>query len=384
VTAMKKIIVCGTMGEVPFGGMAWQVLHHLEGFRRLGHDVFYVEDTKRWAYDPDQNTVTDDCAYAVRFIERVLKQHGHAGRWAYKSPTDGRVFGMNQEDLTDLYVRADILINLTGSTRLRDRQLAVPVRIYLETDPVLTQIQIARGEADAIELLEAHTHHFTYGENIGSPTCGVPTGMFQYQPTRPPVIVDWWQTDQRPGECFTTIANWRQTGKDITWNGDTYTWSKHYEFLKFLDLPALSGECVELALSSVDADAINMLKSRSWRVVRSMELSLDIAPYRDYVQSSRGEFTVAKDQYVRLKSGWFSDRSACYLASGRPVVTQNTGFRTVLPTGEGLFAFETMDEILASFEAIHLDYGRHSRAASAIAQHHFRAETVLARVLQNL
>ena len=365
-------------------------MHHLEGFRRLGHDVFYVEDANRWPYDPDQNTVTNNCAYAVRFIERVLNEYGLADRWAYKSATDGRagtggqVFGMTQEDLTTLYGHADILVNLTGSTELRDQQLDVPVRVYLETDPVLRQIQIAQGEASAIDLLKAHTHHFTYGENIGSPTCEIPARMFQYQSTRPPVIVDWWQTDQRPGECFTTIANWRQTGKDLDWNGETYTWSKHYEFLKFLELPALSGQCVELALSSVDADAIDMLKSHGWAMVDSIALSRDITPYRAYVQSSRGEFTVAKDQNVRLKSGWFSDRSACYLASGRPVITQDTGFGSVLPVGEGLFAFNTMEEILAALEAIRSDYGRHSRAASAIAQHHFRAETVLARVLQDL
>jgi hypothetical protein len=378
------------MGEVPFGGMAWQVMHHLEGFRRLGHDVFYVEDANRWPYDPDQNTVTNNCAYAVRFIERALNEYGLADRWAYKSATDGRVgtggqvFGMTSEDLTTLYGHADILVNLTGSTELREQQLDVPVRVYLETDPVLRQIQIAQGEASAIELLKAHTHHFTYGENIGSPACEIPTRMFQYQSTRPPVIVDWWQTDRRPGECFTTIANWRQTGKDLNWNGETYTWSKHYEFLKFLELPALSGQCVELALSSVDADAIDLLKSRGWAVVDSIALSRDIAPYRDYVQSSRGEFTVAKDQNVRLKSGWFSDRSACYLASGRPVITQDTGFGSVLPVGEGLFAFNTMEEILAALEAVRSDYARHSRAASSIAQHHFRAETVLAKVLQDL
>jgi len=381
---MKKIIVCGTMGEVPFGGMAWQVMHHLEGFRRLGHDVFYVEDTERWPYDPDQNTVTDNCAYAVRFIERALNKCGLAGRWAYKSGSDGRVFGMNQEELTYLYDHADILVNLTGSTRLRDRQLDVPVRIYLETDPVLPQVEVARGEASTIEFLRAHTHHFTYGENIGSPTCPVPTAIFKYQPTRPPVILDWWQTDHTPRECFTTIANWRQSGKDVEWNGETYIWSKHNEFLKFLDVPALSGECLELALSSVDDNTIEMLKSRAWRVGDSVEVSRDVVSYRKYVQASRGEFTVAKDQYVRLKTGWFSDRSVCYLASGRPVVTQNSGFGTVLPVGEGLFAFETMEDIVAAFEAIRSDYGRHSRAASAIAQNHFRAETVLARMLENL
>jgi hypothetical protein len=198
------------------------------------------------------------------------------------------------------------------------------------------------------------------------------------------VVLDWWENGQQPGKCFTTIANWRQTGKDLEWNGKIYIWSKHNEFLKFLGVPGRVGGCLELALSNVDGDAITLLKSHGWRVVDSVALSRDIFSYRDYVQSSRGEFTVAKDQYVRLNSGWFSDRSACYLAAGRPVITQNTGFGTVLPVGEGLFAFDTLEEIVAAFEGIQSDYDRHSRAATTIAQDYFRAETILAKLLQDL
>jgi hypothetical protein len=344
-----------------------------------------VEDTGSWPFDPDQNQVTADCGYAVRFIERMLSWCGLSSRWAYKSaPNNGRVFGLSDQELAGLYGQADVLLNLTGSTSLRDRQLDVPVRIYLETDPVLPQIEVARGDTSRIEFLKAHTHHFTYGENIGSLACGVPTGMFQYRATRPPVVLDWWQNDQEPDKCFTTIANWRQTGKDVEWDGTTYTWSKHHEFLKFLAVPARVGDCLELALSNVDRDAINLLRSHGWRLVDSVALSKDIFTYRIYVQSSRGEFTVAKDQNVRLKSGWFSDRSACYLAAGRPVITQNTGFGTVLPVGEGLFAFDTMEEIVAAFEEIHSNYDRHSRAATNIAWHYFRAETVLAKLLQDI
>ncbi len=380
-----KIIICGVMGQVPFAGMAWQVLHHLEGFRRLGHEVFYVEDTDDWPFDPDQNQVTADCAYAVRFIERMLNWCGFASSWAYKSPLEhGRVFGLSAEELADLYGQADILLNLTGSTWLHDQQLDVPVRIYLETDPVLRQIEVARGKTSTIEFLEAHTHHFTYGENIGSLACGVPTSRFEYRTTRPPVVLDWWQNDQQPGNCFTTIGNWQQTGKDVEWNGATYTWSKHHEFMKFLAVPTRVGACLELALSNADGDAIDLLRSHGWRVVDSVALSKEIFPYRNYVQSSRGEFTVAKDQYVRLKSGWFSDRSACYLAAGRPVITQNTGFGTVLPVGEGLFAFDTMEEIVSAFTEVHSNYDRHSRAATNIAQHHFCAEMILAKLLQNI
>jgi hypothetical protein len=380
-----RIIVCGIMGGAPFAGVAWQVLHYIEGFQRLGHEVFYVEDTGSWPFDPDQNRVTGDSGYAVRFIERMLKWCSPPHHWAYKSASDnGRVFGLTDRELADLYGQADILLNLTGSCHLRDRQLNVPVRVYLETDPVLPQIEMAQGNDRTVEFLQAHTHHFTYGENIGSLACGIPTGPFRYQPTRQPVILDWWETHQKPGKFFTTVANWRQTGKDVEWNGTTYTWSKHHEFLKFLEVPACTGLCIELALSSVDADATNLLTSRGWRVADAITLSKDIFPYRDYLRSSRGEFTVAKDQNVRLKSGWFSDRGACYLAAGRPVITQDTGFGTVLPTGEGLFAFNSMDEIIAAFEAIRSDYEKHNRAARAIAHDYFGAETVLAKVLKDV
>ncbi len=375
------------MGQVPFAGMAWQVLHHLEGFRRLGHDVFYVEDTGIWPFDPEQNRISAESGYANRFIERMLQWcgGGFTGRWAYRSaPENGRLSGMSESDLASLYDRADILINLTGATELRDRQLDTPVRIFLETDPGLRQIEAAKGKAKTLALLNAHTHHFTYAENIGQPICGIPTGLFRYHPTRPPVIVEWWETSRRPGNCFTTVGNWKQTGKDIEWNGEIYTWSKHHSFMKFIGLPERIDQCVELALSKVGQTTVELLHSRGWRISNSVALSLDILPYRDYVQASRGEFTVAKEQYARLKTGWFSDRSVCYLAAGRPVITQNTGFESVLPAGEGLFAFETMEEIVSAFEAVQADYDRHSRAASAVARDYFRAEKVLEKLLLDI
>jgi len=307
-----------------------------------------------------------------------------------------------------LFEHSDVLVNLTGATVLRREHLQVPVRIYLETDPVLPQVEIAKGSAFHIEMLEAHTHHFTYGENLGAPDCGVPVNRFDYRPTRQPIVLDWWTRETRlagPANCrpfdgrFTTIASWRQSGKDFELNGDIYTWSKHHEFLKFIDLPARTMQPLELALAirgnkrkddgnwvalyDDDAQAMDLLQSHGWQITDALGLSKDIFPYRDYILGSRGEFTVAKDQNVRLQSGWFSDRSACYLAAGRPVITQDTGFGKFLPTGEGLFSFKTMDEIIAAFDMINSDYARHSRAAESIAEEHFRAETVLAKLIKD-
>jgi len=365
---VKRVVVLGIMGRTPFAGVAWQVLHYLEGFRRLGFEVHYVEDTGDWPYDPVQNTITDDCRYAVDHISR-------------------------------LFEGADALVNLTGATVLRDEHLQVPVRVYLETDPVLAQIEVAQDRQFTIDVLTAHTHRFTYGENLGAPDCGIPLQRFDYRPTRQPIVLEWWTpaaglspsgSRQLPtGGRFTTISSWQQSGKDIEWNGETYTWRKDLEFLKFIDLPHRTNQPLELALAPGDAgatrsfaQAMELLTSHGWSVVDAIALSRDILPYRDYILNSYGEFTVAKDQYTRLRSGWFSDRSVCYLAAGRPVITQETGFSKYLPTGRGLFAFRTMDHILEAIHEINADYSRHSKAALEVAHEYFAAERVLASMME--
>ena len=381
------LVVLGIMGRAPFAGVAWQTLHYLEGFRRLGYDVYYVEDTDAWPYDPEQNAITADCGYTVRYLAELMGWCGLPDRWAYRAPAAGeRFLGLSEQAIANLFRRAVGLVNLTGATVLHDAQLRVPVRIYLETDPVQPQVLVAGGDAFTIARLDAHTHHFTYGENLGAADCGVPVGRVAYRPTRQPIILDWWPAppahgDGPPPGCFTTIGNWRQTGQDLAWLGETYTWSKHLEFLKFLALPQQTPACLELALAGSTVDEVRLLEAHGWRVADALAVSRAIGPYRDYICGSRGEFTVAKDQNVRLRSGWFSDRSACYLAAGRPVITQETGFSNILPTGEGLFAFTTMDDILAALAAIGGDYQRQARAARAIAEAYFGAEQVLGRLL---
>ena len=395
-SAAPSLVVLGMMGRMPVAGVTWQVLHYLEGFRRLGVTTYYVEDTGEWPYDPARNTISDDPTYAVRSIGTLLERYGFGARWAYRA-ADDRVFGLSAGELRRLLERADVLVNLTGATVLREEHLRVPVRVYLETDPVLPQIEVAKGNPFHVEMLSAHTHHFTYGENIGQPDCGVPVSRVPYRATRPPVVLDWWTSEAaRPGPCFTTVASWRQAGKDVEWRGETYAWSKHHEFLKIIDLPRRTAQPLELALAvrgqpaagsewvardAEDAEAMRRLRQHGWRVVNAMPLSREIAPYRDYVLGSRGELTVAKDQNVRLRSGWFSDRSACYLAAGRPVVTQDTAFGKFVPTGEGLFAFRGLEDIVAALETVNGDYARHARAARTLALGYFKAESLLADLL---
>ena len=400
-----RIVIMGILGRTPLAGVSWQVLHYLEGFRRLGYDIYYIEDTGGWAYHPlrktdgneSEYTYAINCQYAVNYVAKLMSSFGLQNGWAYWSRVDGRVFGLSETQVSRLFENADAIVNLTGSTCLLEEHTRVPVRIYLETDPVMRQIEVVRGDRKAIELLAAHTHHFSYGENLGASDCSVPLTRFSYQPTRQPVVIDWWTPDPRLSSDgnkrtniparFTTIAKWRQPGKDIEWNGETYSWSKDIEFLKFIDLPLQTEQEFELALlweDEKDEEVTPQLRSNGWRVVDALSLSLDILPYRQYILGSRGEFTVAKDQNIRLRSGWFSDRSACYLAAGKPVVTQDTAFDKILPTGRGLFAFRTMEDILAAIDAIQSDYEGHCRAAREIAEEYFAAERVLGDLMDRV
>ena len=400
-----RIVIMGILGRTPLAGVSWQVLHYLEGFRRLGYDIYYIEDTGGWAYHPlrktdgneSEYTYAINCQYAVNYVAKLMSSFGLQNGWAYWSRVDGRVFGLSETQVSRLFENADAIVNLTGSTCLLEEHTRVPVRIYLETDPVMRQIEVVRGDRKAIELLAAHTHHFSYGENLGAPDCGVPVTRFNYLPTRQPIVLDWWTLDGRLSSDvngrpniparFTTIAKWRQPGKDIEWNGETYSWSKHVEFLKFIDLPRRTRQQFELALAwenEKDEEAIPQLTSFGWRVVDAISLSLDVAPYRDYILGSRGEFTVAKDQNIRLRSGWFSDRSACYLAAGKPVVTQDTAFGNILPTSYGLFAFRNMENILTAIDTIERNYEGHCRAAREIAEEYFAAEKVLGSLMERV
>jgi len=381
------IVVWGLLASSPFGGMTWQVLHHLAGIRRLGFDVWYVEDSDTPAYDPITYWPTPEYAFNVAYLARQMESIGLSERWVFRPPGvyDTCLGGRDLAGLRQLYREADAALNLCGSHALRPEHREIRRLVYLETDPVGNQVRVASGDAWTIETLAAYHHIFTYGENLGAPDCGVPVERFCWQPTRPPVCLDWWATDVPPaaGVVLTTVANWKETGKDIVWQGETYHWSKHYEFERFITLPSRAALPLELAIGRISEAEQDRLRKHGWRVVSSVSVA-EPGAYRAYIQASGGEFTVAKDQNIRLRSGWFSDRSACYLAAGRPVITQDTGFGSVLPTGTGLFAFVTAEEALEAIEIVAHDYARQSAAARDIAREYFAAERVLGDVLRRV
>jgi hypothetical protein len=225
---------------------------------------------------------------------------------------------------------------------------------------------------------------FTFGENVGTRKFPVPTHGFKWHATRQPIVTDLWKTSRRPRPTavFTSIANWSTSGlKDITWRGRKYLWSKSREFLRFVAAPKRSGETFELATNIQDKRTREKFERNGWRLVSPLQMSVDYRLYRDYIKQSKAEFTVAKDQYVRLNTAWFSDRSACYLAAGRPVITQETGFTKNYGGDKGLLAFRSLGDIAEAVKMINADYANHSGAARQIAREIFEAEKVLKSLL---
>jgi glycosyltransferase involved in cell wall biosynthesis len=377
----QKIVVLGMMGRMPVAGAVWQAMHYLIGFERLGYEAHYVEahGCVSWAFGEDESAIAS-------FIDGVMKRFGMPDRWAFHARTgSGSYYGKSQQQVSALYDSAAAIINLHGGTVPTSEMAATKRLVYIDTDPVAVQIELHNQVQSTLDFLGQHCALFSFGENYHNPDCGLPSSdRFPFKPTRQPVVLDFWNAPGSQGRKFTTIGNWLQLRRVVEYDGVEYYWSKHLEFLKFLTLPGQSTEMFELALSGCDDSAQAMLKDNGWQFRDAFSFSRDLDAYRDYIRESKGEFTVAKEQNIHFRTGWFSDRSATYLAAGKPVITQETGFRNVLPTGEGLFGFSTIDEILAAIDAINSNYERHSRAAIAISQDYFSHDVVLTKLLSDL
>jgi hypothetical protein len=383
----KRIVVMGFMGSMPIAGVIWQHIHYLVGLQRLGHDVYYIEDSARLPYNPQTFEVTDEFGYAARILNQLAREFGFEHRWAYcarylpAKPTAG----LRLPKIQQLYREADAILNVCGTQEFNDDLLKSDSILYIESDPGVEQIKVDKRARSTIEYLKQHRALFTFGENIGTDRFPVPLHKLNWLPTRQPVATDLWKSNRPPATAavFTSIANWSTSGlKDIEWRGETYLWSKSREFLRFVAAPKRADEPFELATDIKDEKIRAKFLRNGWRFRSPHEMSVDYWSYRDYIRRSKGEFTVAKDQYVRLHTGWFSDRSACYLAAGRPVITQQTGFTDHYGNDGGLFAFTSVGEIAEAVRAIKLDYKKHSRAARALARQVFEAEKVVGQILE--
>jgi hypothetical protein len=368
-----KILFAGIVARYPFGGVTWCSLMYLVGLRSLGHEVLYIEDTGECVYDPDQDAISTDPSYGTRYIHAALEPYGLGDRWSFVN-YDGTYHGLSREAVRAFCADADLMINLSGGSWFwRDEYVRIPRRVFIDSDPVFTQLAIAKGERWYVDFFRGFDRLFTFGANIGTPACDVPTSGFDWAPTWQPVVTDLWRTNGAPTcDRFTTLMTWRnESFADVDGGKDR-------EFVAFLDLPSRTTSRFALAVNG----PMDLLAEHGWSPVEAMSVSRSPWDYRDFIQASKAEFGVAKHAYVSRRSGWFSDRTACYLAAGRPAVVQDTGWSAHLPEGTGLVGFGTVDEALAGLASVESDYDAHSSAAREIALEHFDAARVLPALLE--
>jgi hypothetical protein len=384
-----RIIFAGIIGRYPWGGVTWCSLMYLLGLRRLGHDVHYLEDTCEWNFDPEANAPAEDPRYALRYIRECLSPFGFGDRWCYVDH-QGTHHGIEREKWESICRSADVFIVLSGGCWVwRDHCRAIPVKVFIDSDPAFTQIAIQRaaesGDQDPekrwyVEHFRGFDHLFTFGSNIGTPRCHVPVGEFRWRHTRQPVCTDLWCPEAAlpARSVWTTVMTWRiESFTDVGGNKD-------HEFAKVIDLPtrlrAAGGPELELAVNGPR----DLLRTHGWRCVDGMAASSDLWRYHAHLRSSRGEFSVAKRTYVETNCGWFSDRTECYLALGKPAVVQETGFSAALPVGEGLLVWKTADEACEALLRAERDYQKHASRARELACEHFDASRVLSRLVEEI
>jgi hypothetical protein len=371
-----KIVCSGYLVRYPLGGHSWHHLQYLIGFRRLGHEVTFFEDYG-WpesCYDPELGDTTSDPSYGLAYLRRLLRPHGLDNHWCYLAE-DGVAHGMKREQLEQLCRESDVYFNLSNINWIPELE-ACQRWVLVDTDPVFTQIRKFGMGGD---FSRYHTF-LTYGENVHQPGCRMPSGGVGWLPTRQPVVLDLWAVEPGdPNAAFTTIGNWSNF-PDCEHEGQVYG-HKDREFGPYFSLPADTGELMEMAIQA-PPEIGQRLAAGGWRLADAEEVSKDPDAYQSYLRSSRAEFSVAKQAYVSTRSGWFSDRSAGYMAMGRPVVIQDTGFSDFLPCGEGLLPFRSPHEAIAAIRRLGQDYAAHCTAARAIAEDYFDANRVLTDVLE--
>ena len=389
-TSRLRIIVTGLVGLYPVGGVAWDYFQYVLGFARRGHDVTYYENTWSWPYDPISKTYTSDAAYSVKYIDSFFKEYAPELRekWHYVHLHED-TFGMTPKRFGDFAQSADIFLNVSGGCMIPDNLSPACVKIFLDTDPGYNQIMLSERLEWSENVdrwcatVEAHDQHFTYAENIHGADCIVPKLHFNWKTTRMPIVLDLWASAAkiRPHETapWSTVMTWNGFKGSLTYDGVEYA-SKGAEFDKLLDLPAVLDVTFKVAVGGVNAP-VERLSSHGWVVTDGPRATVTPQTYQECIVESKGEVSAAKQVYVAMRTGWFSCRSACYLAAARPVVVQDTGFTSLLPSGAGLLAFNTADEAAEAIRRIESDYDRHAGAAVDLAREQFDSGKVLDRLI---
>lgn len=380
---MARIIVCGYMIRFPLAGNILAYFHYVLGLSRLGYEVLYLEESgwPQSCYDPITKDYSDDPRTGLYLVQEVMRDHNIDVPVCYVNRDTGSIEGTDWADLKRMLGAADVLLNIGGVCWLSEFRLCRR-RVLIDMDPFFTQI----GKFGT-EGFEGYHSYFSYGANIGRQSCTIPTHGVDWHATIPPVVPEIWQTScqkhVRTKEIdapFTTVANWSAYGA-ATYRGEQYG-QKDEEFLRLLALPTCTSQKLELALSGASSEIQQQFAMEGWSVIDAQEVSTDMAMYKTYLATSRGEFSVAKNAYVKTYSGWFSDRSICYLATGRPVILQDTGFSEWLSATHGVLAFSSLAEAARCIERVNADYLGHSNAARAIAEQTFNYKVVLPRLVE--
>jgi hypothetical protein len=383
-----RVVVTGLIAQHPLGGVTWDYLQYVLGLRRLGHETYYIEDSGAWPYALDGGLTGDDfavgdCSANIAYLAKVMRRFGLEDRWAYRCPINGNWVGLSYVARRDVIESADLLLNVSSTVLRPDEYRVIPRLAFIDSDPVFTQIKLARGQKDFRAVVDAHDVHFSFGECL---TDRVPTTGHQWKPTRQPIVLGEWNPGMPHRGVFSTVMNWASYNP-VVHEGKTYG-QKDIEFMRFVDLPARAAPLrFEIAARGtrrrqLPARLLTYLRYKGWNVVDPATVCPDVDGYRDYVQGSMAEWSVAKNGYVEGMPGWFSCRSGCYLAAGRPVVVQDTGFAPVLPVGDGILSFTTLEEAADGVQRVASDYQRHSTAACSVAEAYFHSDVVLADLLE--
>lgn len=388
----KTILVGGFLGLFQAGGAVWDYVQYPLGLYLMGHDAYYLEDTMMY---PVYSSEWNNSKPLIDRLRGIMKSFGLEDRWIYRDEVTQTFYGKTEREFRNICQRADIFLNVSCANVIRDEYASIPVRIMLDSDPMFTQIQMVSGQSfttDKSRLMEManwYTHHFTFGENINHDNCLIPQTPFQWKVTRQPVCLDFWKPECNPpvDAPFTTLMNWK-AGKKLMYNGQTWG-QKDVTFPMILEIPGLvPEENFKIAVNETYAESLDLemssLNDKGWNIVSSEEASGDHLIYKDFICHSKAEISVAKETYVKANTGWFSCRSACYLASGRPVITQDTGWSSFYPVGKGLFSFTNKNEAIKAIREVSSDWNVHSDAAREIAEAYFDHRIVFNEMLSSI
>ncbi|MBW3562469.1 MAG: glycosyltransferase [Actinobacteria bacterium] len=378
-----KVVVAGWVAGFPVAGFLWHPVSFALGFRELGHDVWFLDDAgdAPFGYDPETDEVDPDCHAGVRFLQREMADLGLDGRWVFRHVPQDRFEGMDRETTMDVLAEADVFVNVSMTCPMRPEYRAIPHRLAIDTDPVFNQIRIAQGDEMLGSVPETHTRLFTFGRPP------LPAQRHEWVPTRQPVsTICWPPADDPPcrDQPLTTVTAWH--AYDVrTWDGRDFG-MKDRSIRRYVDLPRRTEQRLAIALGGGDGEAMlqgeRLLRDHGWEQPNAIESTLTTERYRTFMRRSLGELGFAKHGYVAARSGWFSERTCYYMASGRPAIVQDTGWRDWLPDGDGLLAFSTPEDAVSAIEEVAAHPERHGAAARRLVEEHFDAAEVCGRLLE--